>query len=109
MLFLLSDATQKIPGIVIAYPGQNVELLCNVTMTLGNPKVSWMINDIGPYGLATLREGRLAGYSSIGNNLIVENVAMDDVRNGSNYNCVITSRIAILRQSNSTILYVAGE
>ena len=34
---------------------------------------------------------------------------MNDVRNGSIYNCVITSRIAILRQIDPTILYVAGE
>ena len=78
-------------------------------MTSGNPVVSWMINDMTPIGLGTLRAGRLAGYSSNGNNLIVENIAVNDVRNGSNYNCVITSRIAILRQSNPTTLYIAGE
>ena len=105
----MSVATQKIPRVVIAHPGQDVELLCAVTMTSGNPTVSWMINDMTPIGLATLHTGRQAGYSSNGNNLIVENVTMNDVRNGSNYNCVITSRIAILRQSNSTILYIAGE
>ena len=109
MLFLLSVATQKIPRIVIARPGQDVELLCTVTMTSGNPTVSWMINDMTPIGLVTLRDGSMAGYSSKGNNLIVENVTMNDGRNGSNYNCVITSRIAVLRQSNSTTLYVAGE
>ena len=102
-------ATQKIPRIVIAHPGQDVELLCTVTMTSGNPTASWMINDMGPYGLVTLREDRLAGYSSNGNNLIVKNVTVNDVRNGSYYNCVRTSRIAILRQSNPTTLYIAGE
>ena len=107
--FLLLVATQKIPRMVIAHPGQDVELLCTVTMTSGNPTVSWIINDIGPYGLASLCEGRLTGYSSIGNNLIVKNVTVNDDRNGSNYNCVITSRIAILRQSNSTNLNIAGE
>ena len=107
----MSVATQKIPRIVIAHPGQDVELLCTVTVTSGNPRVSWVINDMTPIGLDTLREGRLAGYSSLtnGNNLVVKNVTMSDVRNGSNYNCMITSRIAILRQSNSTILYIAGE
>ena len=78
-------------------------------MTSGNPTVSWMINDMRPYGLTPLSEGRLAGYSSNGSNLIVKNVTVNDDRNGSSYNCVITSRIAILRQSNSTTLYVAGE
>ena len=31
--FLLLVATQKIPRIVIAHPGQDVKLLCTVTMT----------------------------------------------------------------------------
>ena len=106
MLFSVSVATRIDPRIVIAHPGQDVELLC---MTSGNPAVSWIINNMRPYGVASLHEGKLAGYSSNGNNLIVQNVAMNDDRNGSNYSCVITSRIAILRQSNSTILYVAGE
>ena len=106
---LLLVATQKIPRIVIAHPGQDVELLCTVTMTSGNPTVSWMINNMMPIGLGTLHGGRLAGYSSNGNNLIVENVTMNDVRNGSYHNCLITSRIAILRQSYSTILYIAGK
>ena len=83
--------------------------MCTVTLTSGNPTASWMINDMKPYGLATLHEGKLAGYSSNGSNLIIENVVMNDSRNGSSYNCVITNRIVILRQSYSTILYVDGE
>ena len=105
----MSVATQKIPRIVIAHPGKDVELLCTVTMTSGNPTVSWMINDMGPIGLATSHASRLAGYRFSGNNLIVENVTLNDTRNGSNYNCVITSRIAVLRQRNPTTLYIAGE
>ena len=71
--------------------------------------VSWLINDMGPYEVTVLLNGTLTGYSSNGNNLIVQNVTMNDVRNGSNYSCVINITIAILRQSYPTTLYIAGE
>ena len=71
--------------------------------------VSWLINDMGPYEVTALLNGTLTGYSSNGNNLIVQNVTMNDVRNGSNYSCVINITIAILLQSYPTTLYVAGE
>ena len=71
--------------------------------------VSWLINDMGPYEVTALLNGTLTGYSSNGNNLIVQNVTMNDVRNGSNYNCVINITIAILRQSYPTTLYIPGE
>ena len=71
--------------------------------------VSWLINDMGPYKVTTLLNGILTGYSSNGNNLIVQNVIMNDDRNGSNYSCVINITIAILQQSYPTTLYVAGE
>ena len=64
---------------------------------------------MGPYEVIALLNGTLTGYSSNGNNLIVQNVIMNDVRNGSNYNCVINITIAILQQSHPTTLYVAGE
>ena len=95
---------------VIAYPGQDVELMC--TGAAQNQTVSWMINDMGPYEVSALLNslnGTLTGYSSNGNNLIVENITMNDVRNGSNFNCVISGIIAVLRQSDPTILYVAGK
>ena len=71
--------------------------------------VSWLINDMGPYEVTALLNGTLTGYSSNDNNLIVQNVTMNDVRNGSNYNCVINITTAILLQSYPTTLYVAGE
>ena len=71
--------------------------------------VSWLINDMGPYEVSALLNGILAGYSSNGNNLLVRNVIMKDVRNGSEYSCVVNIAIAILRQSYPTLLYVAGE
>ena len=92
---------------VIGYPGQNVELMCTVTSQ--SQTVSWIINNTGPYEVGTLLNGILTGYSSNGNNLIVENVMMNDVRNRSNYSCVINITRAILRQSYPTVLYVAGE
>ena len=68
---------------------------------------------MGPYEVNTLRNkslnGTLAGYSSKGNNLIVENITMIDARNGSNFSCVINITTALLRQSYPTTLYVAGE
>ena len=104
-----SVTTEKIPATVIAYPGQDAELFCSVSSS-NYQIISWKVNNMGPYGLATLREGRLTGYSSNGNgSLIVENITTNDVRNGSNYNCVITSGIAVQRQRDPTILYVAGE
>ena len=105
---LLSDTTQEIPSTVTVHPGQNVELLCALTSS-ENQSVSWLINDMGPYEVTALLNGTLTGYSSNGNNLIVQNVTMNDVRNESNYSCVINIIIAILRQSYPTTLYVAGK
>ena len=64
---------------------------------------------MGPYEVTTLLNGALTGYSSNGNNLIVQNVIMNDARNGSNYSYVINITTAILRQSYPTTLFVAGE
>ena len=54
--------------------------------------------------------GQLTGHNSSGNNIIVEDIMMNDSRNGSVYICVIpqispTPDI----EGNPTILYVAGE
>ena len=104
----MSDTIQAIPSIIITHPDQNVELMCTVTSS-NIQSVSWLINDMGPYEVTALLNGTLTGYSSNGNNLIVQNVIMNDARNGSNYGCVINITIAILRQSYPTTLYVAGE
>ena len=70
---------------------------------------------MGPYGVNALRNDILTGYSAAldSNNLIVENIMMNDVRNGSDCSCVIisqnTSGQHILRESDPTLLYVAGE
>ena len=78
-----------------------------------NEAVAWTINHGTPYGLLALHNGIAAGYSVNGNNLIVENIMVNDDRNNTEYRCVIitqgTTTTTILRQSDSTILHVAGE
>ena len=101
-------------GTVIAHPGQNVELLCTVTPS-GGHTAAWVINDV-LYTLQQLHNGILTGYSSNENNLIIENIIMNDDRNDTEHSCVIVSSTVsnptvadIVDESNSTILYVAGE
>ena len=110
-------AAQEGPGIVIAHPGQDVELLCTVTVT-GNQVVAWLVDNMGPYRITALRSGILIRHSATvdSNNLIVENITMNDDRNGSDYRCVTAvseqSMITfanIIDESDPTILYVAGE
>ena len=70
---------------------------------------------MGPYGVNALRNDILTGYTAAldNSNLIVENIMMNDVRNGSDYRCVIISQNTliqhILRESDPTLLYVAGK
>ena len=104
-------AAQETSGIVIAYPGPDLELLCTVMTSSNNEQVAWTINHGTPHTVSGLRNGIVAGYSANGNNLIVENIMMNDGRNVTEYRCVITTQgtTTILRQSDPTILYVAGE
>ena len=110
-----SVATQQGPGIVIAHPGQNVTLSCDVTPS-GSELVAWLINHIGPYGGNAIYNGLVSGYTTtnlLSNNLIVENIMMNDSRNDTEYHCVIVTLVEgvteITQMGNSTILYVAGE
>ena len=72
---------------------------------------------MGPYRVNALHSGILTGYTVTldSNNLIVENITMNDDRNGSEYRCGIVpaqSMITvadIINESDPTILYVAGE
>ena len=110
---------QEGPGIVIAHPGQDVELLCNVTEDLTTLTEGWLINNMGPYGINALYHGRLIGHNGSldGGNLIVEHIMMNDSRSGSEYICVIVPAdlddiitIAdIIYRSEPTFLYVSGE
>ena len=110
-------AAQEGPGIVIAHPGQDVELLCTVTVTSTSQTTGWLVNSNGPYRINAIRSGVLTGYIATldSSNLIVENIMMNDVRNGSEYICVVipvqgmTTLADITDESDPTILYVAGE
>ena len=110
-------AAQEGPGKVIAHPGQDVELLCTVTVTDSTSQASgWAVNN-GLHRINTIRSGILTGYTATvdNNNLIVENIMMNDSRNGSEYRCVIipaqgiVTTDDIIDESDPTFLYVAGE
>ena len=110
--FYLTVTTQEGPGTVIIHPaGQDVDLLCTVMTSSSDEVVAWTINHGIPHTVSGLQNGRVAGYSANGNNLIVENIMMNDDRNNIEYRCVIitTGTTTILRQSDPTVLYVAGE
>ena len=103
------------PGIVIAPPGQHIELLCAVTPLGRNEAAAWIINHV-VHTVQLLHNGTLTGYSSNGSNLIIENIIMNDDRNDTEYSCVtISSTVSnptfadILDEGHPTILYVAGE
>ena len=72
---------------------------------------------MGPYRINALRSGILTGYNATldSSNLMVENIMMNDVRNGSKYSCVILPAQGMITiadiksESDPTILYVAGE
>ena len=117
-LYAYVVAAQEGSGTVIAHPGQDIEILCTVTATLGDQAAAWLINNtMGPYRIGAIRNGFLAGYTGrLGsNNLIVENIMMNDDRNGSDYRCVIVpahGRLTladIVEESDPVILYVAGK
>ena len=66
--------------------------------------------------VALAMNGILTGYSSNGNNLIIENIMMNDDRNNTySISVTVSSAISqptesnILDNSDPTILYVAGE
>ena len=74
-------------------------------------RAAWLINHTGPHGANSLLNGVLAGYSVdiSSSTLIIQNITMNDVRNGSNYRCVILQGTTTVRESDLTLLYVAGE
>ena len=110
MFLYLAVAAQEGPGIVIAHPGQDVELLCalgipsNNTLTLG-----WIINHIF-YGVAALNGGILPGYSADDlNTLMIRNIVMNDHRNDTEHQCVIRHGMTTLNASDPTLLLIAGK
>ena len=108
---------QQHSSTVIAHPGQDVKLLCDVTPS-GNGSVAWVINDREPHGLSAIHNGIVSGYTNdLGsNNLIITSIMMDDDRNNTKHQCVIaTPRVGTpntlkaIESGNVTIIYVAGE
>ena len=75
-------AAQEGPGIVIAHPDQDVELLCAVTEDPENLTVTtgWLVNNMRPYKRNALRNGILAGYTTTlgSNNLLLTSREMTD-------------------------------
>ena len=100
---LFTVAAQDI--ICISHPGQDVDLMCDVT----GGSTAWEINGRF-YILSKLFAGAVAGHNVSGSNIVVEDIMMNDVRNGSQYQCVV---IQIPPdpdiEGNLIILYVAGE
>ena len=104
------------PSIVITHPGQDVELLCDVTPS-GNGSVAWIINGIPPHQLSAIRNGIVHGYTNDldSNNLTITSIMMDDGRNDTEYQCVIAipgatpNTLQPVERGNVTILHVAGE
>ena len=95
---------------VIAHPGQDVELLCALNRS-SDTTLKWMINHRGPYGLNSLYHGIASGHSATlyASNLIVKDIVMNDPRNNSYYYCVRVRGTSILNESDPTFLYVAGK
>ena len=103
---------QEGPGIVIVHPaGQDVELPCSVAIPGADQiGVTWIIN-FNQYGVSSLANGILDGYSADINssNLIVKNMVMNDIRDNTEYRCVIIMSDRIVNDSDPIFLYVAGE
>ena len=67
---------------------------------------------MGPYGRSALRNGLLVGYSTNRSNLLVQDITVNDVRNNSDYRCVVVilnNKFRIIRESDLTYIYIAGE
>ena len=108
-------AAHEGPGVVIAHPGQDVELLCTVTPSEIRT-AAWVINNNGPYAVQRIHNGILLEYSSNGYNLLLTNIKMNDDRNDTEYNCVTIpstvnnpTLLDIVAESDLIVLYVAGE
>ena len=110
---MITVATQDAqgPGIVIAYPGQDVELFCGMVPDLSDHTTTeWIINGT-LYDIMSLHNGELAGHSAnlSGSDIIVENIIMNDPRNASVYKCMIANKEMILYEGDPSFLYIAGE
>ena len=94
-------------NIVIAHPGQDIELLCSEAVTSTEQGISWLVNHTGPYGANALLNGLLPGYSTdiVTNSIIIQSITINDSRNNTEYQCESRGRPSGQRY----LLYVAGE
>ena len=107
-------AAQEARNIVIVHPGQNFELSCRIANTTGNRQfVAWLVDNMGPYKVNSLLNGILTGYSSniLGTSIIIQNIMMNDRRNGTEYQCLIIriNSNVVLHDGEVLRVYVAGE
>ena len=91
---------------MIAHPGQDMELTCDVDGT--EESTHWQINGSSTLiSLSDLLNGAVAGHNRSGRNIVVKDIVMNDDRNGSLYQCVV---VATPTMGGKLItLYVAGE
>ena len=103
---LFTVAAQDI--VIIAHPGQDVEIVCGIG---SGANILWRINESSSvHSLNDLFNGAVAGHTINGSNIVVEDIMMNDVRNGSQYRCEIVQVPPNPNiMGNVTILYVAGE
>ena len=72
--------------------------------------VSWGINNQNRYSLSQLFSGRVHGYNSSGNTLIVKDIMTNDPRHGNLYRCWMESTDGTTFTWNiEFLLYIAGE
>ena len=102
--------------IVTAHPGQDVELPCSLGDTAGGyryrgSRIGWIVDNMGPYGVNSLHNGLLDGYSAHAHttSIIILNIMMNDSRNGTEYRCGLISGSYLEQESDAIIVYVAGE
>ena len=110
MFLYLAVAVQEGPGIVIAHPGQDVELLCTLGIPLNATHIiGWIINHVFN-GVNALSNGIWPGYSADvhNNSLMIQNIVMNDDRNDTEHQCEIRHAWTTLNTSDPTLLYVAG-
>ena len=68
--------------------------------------IGWLVDNLGPYGINSLRFGLLTGYSTHadGTSIIIENIMMNDSRNGTEHQCVTMGNMMIQDYSDTIFL-----
>ena len=103
---LFKGAIFEGPTTTIAHPGDDVELVCNVTSQF-TTFVLWIVNG-NLFTRNQLFNGDLPGHNISGTNILILDITLGDSRNGSEYYCVIPQGIVDI-ESDRAFLYVAGE